>query len=128
MANNNNRIVTPENFANVLETLLDQYGNKAFEISESAASKAARTARSMLKATKHVRTGNYARCWSVKYEHRRTTSFEAVVYNRTAPGLPHLLEHSHQVGRNGHYEGDGEIAAIEQVGRGIFLSEVQKKL
>lgn len=123
-------VVTPENLPDVLGKLLDQYGKEAFEISETAARKAARTARSMLKATKHVRTGKYARGWSTKYEGKGTTSFEAIVYNRTTPGLPHLLNYSHVVGRKrgGFYTGDGEVDAAEEVGRGIFLSEVQKKL
>lgn len=120
-----------DDFAAVMDRLLDEYKQDAFKISEKSAMKAARQSRGILKATKHARPGGkYARGWSVKYEEKGTTRFSATVHNRLVPGLPHLLNYSHSVGRyrGGHYSGDGEVDNAERVGVEIFMSEVEKAL
>ncbi len=124
--------VTPETLDATMKRLLDEYAEKAFEISEKAVKRAARESRKIVKATKHVRPGGgkYARGWAVRYENKGTTQFGAKVYNRLVPGLPHLLNDSHAVGRyrGGHYEGDGEVDNAERIGVDIFMSEVEKAL
>lgn len=122
--------VTPDNLGETMEKILSEYGKDAYKMTEKAARKAARASRSLLKATKHVKSGAYARGWSTKYENKGTTHFEAVVYNRTKPGLPHLLNDSHPVGRyrKGFYKGDGEVDRAEEAGKAIFIAEVQKLL
>lgn len=122
--------VTPDNMDGVMKRLLNEYAEDAFKVSQKAAMKAARQTRSVVKATRHVRTGKYARGWTTQYENKGTTSFTAKVHNKVVPGLPHLLNDSHAVGRyrGGHYEGDGEVDNAERVGVEIFMSEVEKAL
>lgn len=120
----------PDALQPAIAELLNKYAEKAFDISERAATKAARNARTTLKATRHDKGGKYARGWAVRLENKGSIFFEATVYNRATPGLPHLLEHSHPTGRyrGGHYEGDGEISQAEQTANELFLSEVKKAL
>lgn len=123
--------VTPDNMDGVMRQLLNEYAEDAFKVSQKAAQKAARQSRSILKATKHARPGGrYARGWTTTYEAKGTTNFSAKVHNKLVPGLPHLLNDSHVVGRyrGGHYEGDGEVDNAERIGVGIFMSEVEKAL
>lgn len=122
--------VTPDTMDSVMRQLLDEYAEDAFKVSQKAAMKAARQTRSVVKATRHVRTGKYARGWTTQYENKGTTNFTAKVHNKVVPGLPHLLNYSHSVGRyrGGHYEGDGEVDNAERIGVGIFMSEVEKAL
>ena len=131
MSKSNETTVTPENMDAVMKRLLDEYAQDAFKISQKAAQKAARQTRSVLKATKHARPGGkYARGWTTNYENKGTTQFSAKVHNKLVPGLPHLLNDSHAVGRyrGGHYEGDGEVNNAERIGVEIFMSEVEKAL
>ena len=122
--------VTPDTMDGVMRKLLDEYAEDAFKVSQKAAMKAARQTRSVVKATRHVRTGKYARGWTTQYENKGTTNFTAKVHNKVVPGLPHLLNDSHAVGRyrGGHYSGDGEVDNAERVGVEIFMSEVEKAL
>lgn len=121
---------TPDNMDSVMKRLLNEYAEDAFKVSQKAAMKAARQTRSVVKATRHVRTGKYARGWTTQYENKGTTNFTAKVHNKVVPGLPHLLNDSHSVGRyrGGHYSGDGEVDNAERVGVEIFMSEVEKAL
>lgn len=122
--------VTPDTMDSVMRQLLNEYAEDAFKVSQKAAMKAARQTRSVVKATRHVRTGKYARGWTTQYENKGTTNFTAKVHNKVVPGLPHLLNDSHAVGRyrGGHYSGDGEVDNAERVGVEIFMSEVEKAL
>lgn len=130
MSKSNVANCTPDNMDSVMKRLLNEYAEDAFKVSQKAAMKAARQTRSVVKATRHVRTGKYARGWTTQYENKGTTNFTAKVHNKLVPGLPHLLNDSHSVGRyrGGHYEGDGEVDNAEQTGVEIFMSEVEKAL
>ena len=122
--------VTPDTMDSVMRQLLNEYAEDAFKVSQKAAQKAARQTRSVVKATRHVRSGKYARGWTTKYEAKGTANFSATVHNRLVPGLPHLLNDSHPVGRyrGGRYSGDGEVDNAERIGVDIFMSEVEKAL
>lgn len=130
MSKSNVANCTPDNMDSVMKRLLNEYAEDAFKVSQKAAMKAARQTRSVVKATRHVRTGKYARGWTTQYENKGTTNFTAKVHNKVVPGLPHLLNDSHVVGRyrGGHYSGDGEVDNAERVGVEIFMSEVEKAL
>ena len=130
MSKSNVANCTPDNMDSVMKRLLNEYAEDAFKVSQKAAMKAARQTRSVVKATRHVRTGKYARGWTTQYENKGTTNFTAKVHNKVVPGLPHLLNDSHAVGRyrGGHYSGDGEGDNAERIGVEIFMSEVEKAL
>lgn len=130
MSKSNVANCTPDNMDSVMKRLLNEYAEDAFKVSQKAAMKAARQTRSVVKATRHVRTGKYARGWTTQYENKGTTNFTAKVHNKVVPGLPHLLNDSHPVGRyrGGRYSGDGEVDNAERIGVDIFMSEVEKAL
>ena len=124
--------VTPDNFASKVKKLIEEYGDDVFDAAEDAAKVAARATVKDLKATKHVRPGGgrYARGWTSKWEAKGTVNFAVYVYNRDVPGLPHLLNNTHAVGRHrgGVYHGDGHIDTAERHGIDIFLKGVETRL
>lgn len=122
--------VTPDQFDAAFKKLLDEYKDEAYKIAEKSAKKAARGAVKELKATTHVKTGKYARGWTTKQESRGSIFFSVTVYNRTVPGLPHLLNYSHVAGRHrrGRYTGDGHVDAAEATAKAAYYDEVVDKL
>lgn len=57
-------------------------------------------------------TGKYARGWSYQMEETRLSA-QGVIYNKDAPGLPHLLEHGHANRGGGRTPGRAHIAPVE---------------
>ena len=122
--------IQPSQLGDAFERLLNEYKEKAYEIAEDAAKKAARGAVKELKATNHVITGKYARGWTTKQENRGKINFTITVYNRAVPGLPHLLNDSHPTGRHrgGRYTGDGHVDTAAENANAAYYDEVIKKL
>lgn len=119
-----------DRFQDAMAKLINEYKDDALDIASEAARKAGRETVKELKATTHVKTGNYASGWTGKTEGRHTQNFAVVVYNRNAPGLPHLLNNDHAAGRNGMgiYHGDNHITRAELNGNELYYNEVVKKL
>lgn len=73
-------------------TIFDEYERLAEDVVEKAALKTARDAVQKLKNSSPKKSGEYASGWtSRKQGHGR------VVFNRTKPGLTHLLEKGHVI-------------------------------
>ena len=81
-----------------MEQILDEYKNMTSEGMQKAADDTSKEVQKLTKERARGRlggTGDYAKGWSVRkvsdtYAHHRRT-----VYNRSLPGLAHLLEHGH---------------------------------
>ena len=104
-----------ESVAVQMEKLMEQYGSEVREIVESSAKDAAEIAKNQLKSTSPRGSGSrrhYANGWAVKSEiYEDQVSF--TVYNRSKPGLTHLLENGH-VARNGRGS-YGRVRAIKHI-------------
>lgn len=59
--------------------------------------KAGRTSRDYLKDNSPKKTGGYRRGWAMRSKDVRPGLTQAVVYNRSKPGLTHLLEKGHMI-------------------------------
>lgn len=95
--------------------ILDKYADDLTVSMKDAAKEVAR--KGVQKVRENARgsfggTGEYAKGWKSKVtEGRLSTS--AVIYNKDAPGLPHLLEHGHAKRGGGRVEGRVHIKPVE---------------
>lgn len=113
------KTATTDDFANVIEQILDEYGEEVNDRMGEVVDKLAKTAAKQLRSTSPVddgapRSGAYAKGWSVEKSgksHRQLT-YTATVYNKE-PGLPHLLEHGHALRQGGRSPANPHIKKVE---------------
>ena len=80
-----------------LAEILEEYHGELDDAIETVFSDVARETKAMLKSTSPRTEGggkHYANGWAVNINKRSKTT---TVYNKTKPGLTHLLENGHQV-------------------------------
>lgn len=96
--------------------------------SDQAAKKVANKVARNLRSTSPSRSGEYRKGWKV----RKQDHGEYVVFNDSKPGLAHLLEHGHDVVRNGmkisRASAHPHIKQAEQDGIKEFEEEVRKEV
>lgn len=111
-------------FTEELKRLLDEYGDEVRDILEEEVKKVAKDAAKELKQTSPRGDGekHYADGWTSKVE-----GDTAIVYNRTKPGLAHLLEHGYQ-GRRDHVDGRPHIAPVEEKYSEELVERVERRL
>ena len=97
-----------------MEKLLQQYGDEARDVVETSAEDAANIATRQLKSTSPRGKGrrHYATGWTIKRDIAGDL-ISFTVYNRTKPGMTHLLENGHVV-RN-QYGSYGRARAIKHI-------------
>lgn len=132
--------VTTANFEKEVMKILNEYGDEISSnldvITKRVGQKGAQMLRNESKAafpvkeSKRPSTGKYAKGWTFKaVEGRLYTT--VTIYNKT-PGMPHLLEHGHDIrtgGRvTGEFRGKEHIAPVEEKIVTEYEREVVKKL
>lgn len=110
--------VTVDNFAEAVEQILDEYAKKVDltqkEVAENVAKQGVNLLRRTSKAVVKRKRSKYPGGWAPYYEKGRI-GFSVVIHNKHAPGLPHLLEFSHPVGKyGGQYYGRPHIKPVEE--------------
>lgn len=76
-----------------MKELLDEVDKEVQDSARKNINSVSREAAQKLKNTSPTETGDYAKGWATK----KQGDMDAVVYNRTMPGLTHLLENGHVV-------------------------------
>lgn len=106
--------INPDELGGEIAQILQTFNHKVVTAADQAAIEAAKNTVKELKITSPERTGQYARGWTYKKEKNGTT----IVYNRSSPGLTHLLEHGHPISSGGrivgHARAKPHIAAAEE--------------
>lgn len=96
----------------LLDRALTEVSEEEDEILFQCMSKAMKMAKRDVIANSPVNKGDYKKGWSVRTK-RLKFGFEGVIYNRTYPGLTHLLNNGHvkanQFGTYGRKAGDNHI-------------------
>lgn len=99
--------------------ILQQYGDNLTESIKEVTKKVARAGVKSVKANSQSTfggTGKYAAGWTSRVEEGRFSA-QGILYNKSLPGLPHLLEHGHAMrggGRSGSVDGREHIAPVER--------------
>ena len=122
------RRITIDQFASSIHDILEKYGDDINENMEDAVKavsrKGAQTVRSAAQST-FGGTGKYASGWASKTEKSRISS-QGIIYNKTVPGLPHLLENGHAMRGGGRVAGRPHIKPVEEQIIQEFEQEVRK--
>ena len=108
--------VTLENLGDVISDILDEYADDIAgeipEITEKIGKAGVQAIRNSSRSS-FKGTGKYAKGWNKKVEHKRLWS-EVTIYNKSLPGLPHLLEHGHATRGGGRTPGKVHISPVEE--------------
>lgn len=124
--------IKPEQLQSVIQQMLHEIPQKCDNAIDRAIDKVSKDAVKELKASSPVKdgganSGRYAKGWAVK-----KVKGSAVIYNKTDPGLTHLLENGHDVishGKKvGHYSGEKHIKPVEEKVIEDMTEEVEKEL
>lgn len=119
-----------DDIAGILEEYADDVRGNLEDIVKSIGKKGAKALQAQAKAT--VNGTQYAKGWTSQVETTRLGA-TATIYNKSQPGLAHLLEHGH-VSRNGtgrsfgRVSGHEHIAPVEEELVDEFQKELEKKL
>lgn len=119
-----------DRFAADVQKILSEYAGSVKEnldeVTKAVAKKGAQAVRRAA-AGAVGGSGKYARGWTSKVEVGRL-GVSGVIYNKTTPGLPHLLEYGHANRGGGRTPGRPHIAPAEEQIVKEFEEEVKSKL
>lgn len=98
-----------------IEKILDKYADDCSSLTKEVVKKVAQKGAQALKSESQskFKGDKYWKGWGVKAEDNRLGA-TATIYNRTVPGLPHLLEHGHAKRGGGRVAGRIHIYPVEQ--------------
>ena len=115
-------------FRGAVNEILEEYGDAAQEAVEVGCKETAKDASKKLQSAGSFKGGKeYRKGWTSKVEQTRLGAV-AVVYNKTKPGLSHLLEFGHALRDGGRSTAFNFIAPIDE-GLGAELTEnIEKRL
>lgn len=114
-----------------LKAVLDDESKHVREVTEQAIKTVSKQAVQRLKTDSPKKSGDYANGWTVK----RADGLESIVYNKTAPGLTHLLENGHAVkpdpkhpGKKVRVNGIKHIKPVERWANAELQAEIERNL
>lgn len=96
----------------ILNEYADDLAKNVDEVTKAIGKKGAAALRDASRAT-FGGTGKYASGWSSE-EEKRPLHSKAIIYNKKAPGLAHLLENGHASPNGGRVPGRAHIAPVEE--------------
>lgn len=123
--------ISPDQLQTVVQQMLKEIPQKCDNAIDRAEATVSKKAVQELKSSSPTgngpQSGRYARGWGVK-KTKQTT----VIYNKTDPGLTHLLEHGHDVIRKGkkvgHAAARPHIKAVEEMVKQEMVEEVEREI
>ena len=126
-----NVTIKPEQLQSVVQQILHDIPQKCDNAIDRAEATVSKKAVKELKATSPKgngpKSGQYAKGWGVK-----KNKGSVIIYNKTNPGLTHLLENGHDIVRDGKKVGSAaaqpHIKAVEEMVKEEMVEEVTKEL
>jgi hypothetical protein len=124
--------VSIDGMADAIISALKEYSKISEEEMTQIARDVAKEGVKKLKATspRGKSKDSYAKGWTVKYTRVGSNKFNFTVYNKTKPGLTHLLEKGHQIvqGKGGRAKAYPHIAKVEQWCNSEFEKRIKRRL
>ena len=108
--------ISVDQLADAVNDALEEYSKLADETMRKAVTDAAKTVRNSIKEGAPVKSGKYAKSWSVKNTKMNSHALEITVYSRNRYQLAHLLEHGHAKRNGGRTRAQVHIAPAEEKG------------
>lgn len=120
--------INSNSLSSTIEDILEQYGDSAKEAVEEACQDVAKQVVKDLKKAGDFNNGqDFRKGWTSKTENTRFGA-SVVVYNKTKPGLAHLLEFGHAKTNGGRTRAFNFIAPIADTVEKQFLETFEKKM
>ena len=108
--------ISVDQLADTISSMLDEYTKLADETMRKAVTGAGKTVKNAIKEGAPVKSGKYAKSWSVKNTKMNSHALEVTVYSRNRYQLAHLLEHGHAKRNGGRTKAQVHIAPAEELG------------
>lgn len=127
------KTVKMESLSADIADILSQYGEDVARQTAQVVPRVAKRAAAALRASSRETFGSpdgayrYAKGWRVRTVRGRLGT-TAIVHNKTAPGLAHLLEHGHANRDGGRTRGRAHIAPVERTVTERFRRELEELL
>lgn len=120
--------IDSQRLADVINGYLEEYGSSVREAIETASKQVAKEVVKELKQGGDFGgTGEFNKGWTSKTELTRLGS-ETVVYNKTAPGLAHLLEFGHAKQNGGRTKAYNFIAPVNDAVEDKFVKAFEQSI
>lgn len=120
--------ISVDQLADAVNDALEEYAKLADETMRKAVTDAGKTVKNAIKEGAPVKSGKYAKSWSVKNTKVSSHSLEVTVYSRNRYQLAHLLEHGHAKRNGGRTRAQVHIAPAEQKGMEQLERDIRKGL
>lgn len=116
------------NLSSTIENILEEFGDSAKDVVEEACKDVAKqVVKDLRKAGDFNRGEDFRKGWTSKTENTRFGA-SVVVYNKTKPGLAHLLEFGHAKQNGGRTKAFNFIAPIADTVEKQFLDAFSKHM
>ena len=122
-----NLTIAPNEFAESINKLLDEYGDEVSEKAAATAKKVATKGKKMVKQNGLSHWIGYNSGWAVKTESDRLT-FKAVIHNKKYYRLTHLLEFGHAKVNGGRTRSFPHIGPVNDWVHEEYLKELEAQL
>ena len=119
-----------DRLAATIQNELADYADGVTETLKEATTKVTKAGVKAIRAEARAKfggTGKYAKGWTSTVETGKRSA-QGVIYNKDAPGLPHLLENGHANRGGGRTPGRPHIAPVEEMIAQQFQQEVERFL
>ena len=120
--------IAPQDLAATINEYLEEYGDSVQDAIEVSSKKVAKeAAKELQKGGSYGGTGKFNKGWTSTTEKTRLGA-ESVVYNKTAPGLAHLLEFGHAKQNGGRTRAFNFIAPINDSVEDRFVQAIEQAI
>lgn len=107
---------------------LNEYADYAADEMKKAVKDASKTVRQDIREHAPVKTGAYAKSWTVKTQKENATTIEQTVHSRNRYQLAHLLEKGHAKRNGGRVPAKPHIKPAEEKGKKQLVEEIKHAL
>ena len=118
------RRVTSNQLASEIMNALKEYKEVTDDVVKQAVNTVSEETKKMVQSASPTDSGGYKKGWTAKKMKDSASKTEVVVYNRSKPGLTHLLEKGHAKRGGGRVEGTAHIAPAEE----YAVDELEKRI
>ena len=122
------RRVTSNQMASEIMNALKEYKEVTDDVVKQAVNTVSEETKKMVQSASPTDSGGYKKGWTAKKMKDSASKTEVVVYNRSKPGLTHLLEKGHAKRGGGRVPGKPHIAPAEENGVQLFEKLIEEGL
>ena len=122
------RRVTSNQLASEIMNALKEYKEVTDDVVKQAVNTVSEETKKMVQSASPTDSGGYKKGWTAKKMKDSASKTEVVVYNRSKPGLTHLLEKGHAKRGGGRVSGKPHIAPAEENGVQLLEHLIEEAL